>query len=686
MDKTLRCLLLMFWTGLAAAASPAPFAVQDLVSLQRVSDLAVSPDGKRVAYTLRSTDLAANRGRTDVWTLELARRGAKPVQVTTDPGADGSAQWSADGTQIYFLSDRSGSTQVWRAPAAGGGALQVTQLPVDVGSFRLSPRTDRLLFSAEVFAGCDPACSAARLKKQQSHVASGVLQQDLFVRHWDSWSDGRRSQLFSVALDARGAVSGAASLLTQGLDGDVPHKPFGGREDYAISPDGATVVFSVRVASKGEPWSTNFDLYAVPAAGGTPRNLTAANPAADLHPVFSPDGTRLAYLAAERPGYESDRQRLVLLDLKSGAAKPLTQTWDRSIEDFAWSRDGLSLFATAQHLGQKPLWLVDVNSGRASAITGAGTVEEFSVGSDRVVYSAGDLGNPPDLFSVAFTGGRATQLTRINADLRATRRFGDFEQFSFSGARNDLVYAYLVKPVGFKPGSQYPLAVLIHGGPQGSMANEWHWRWNAQNFAGAGFAALLIDFHGSTGYGQAFTDAINQDWGGKPLEDIQKGVSAALSKYKFLDPQRMCALGGSYGGYLVNWIAGAMPDRFKCLVSHSGVFDNRSMYYSTEELWFPEWEFGGPEFSNPQGYSKYNPVEHVKDWKTPLLVIHGQRDFRVPYTQGLSAFTAAQRRGISSEWLFFPDENHWILKPANSMQWYEVVIDWLNRWTAKPAR
>ena len=240
-----------------------------------------------------------------------------------------------------------------------------------------------------------------------------------------------------------------------------------------------------------------------------------------------------------------------------------------------------------------------------------------------------------------------------------------------------------MKPAGFRASQQYPLAVLIHGGPEGSMANEWHWRWNAQAFAGAGYAALMIDFHGSTGYGQAFTDAINQDWGGKPLEDIQKGLAAALARYRWIDGTRACALGGSYGGYMVNWIAGQMPERFRCLVSHAGLFDNRSMYYSTEELWFPEWEFGGPEFLNPAGYARYNPVDHVKDWKTPTLVIHGQLDFRVPYAQGLSTYTALQRRGIPSELLVFPDENHWILKPANSMQWYEVVLDWLNRWTSR---
>ncbi|MFO1469179.1 MAG: S9 family peptidase [Steroidobacteraceae bacterium] len=677
-------LLLCLAAGAAGAAAAPPFTALDLVTLQRVSDPQVSPDGKRVVYVLRSTDLTANKGRKDLWTLDTGHRGAKPLQLTADPADDQAPQWSADGSAVFFLSNRNGSSQVWRVPAAGGAAIQVTQSPVDIGSFRLAPSGAKLVVSAEVFPDCaDLACTAARLKTRQSHAASGQLHDHLFVRHWDSWDTGLRSQLFAMPLDASGAAAGPVVALTRGLDGDVPGKPFGGREDYAISPDGANVVFSVRIAPRTESWSTNFDLYAVPITGGTPRNLTASNPAADLRPAFSPDGTQLAYLAAERPGYEADRQRLALLDWKSGTSRVLTGNWDRSIESLAWSPDGHSLFVQAEHLGQKPLWMVDVASGRASAITGAGTTADFSVGKDRIIFVAGDLASPPDLQSVAFTGGRATVLTRIAADLRTARRLGEAEQFSFSGAKGDTVYAYLVKPAGFRASQQYPLAVLIHGGPEGSMANEWHWRWNAQSFAGAGYAALMIDFHGSTGYGQAFTDAINQDWGGKPLEDIQKGLAAALARYRWIDGTRACALGGSYGGYMVNWIAGQMPERFRCLVSHAGLFDNRSMYYSTEELWFPEWEFGGPEFLNPAGYARYNPVDHVKDWKTPTLVIHGQLDFRVPYAQGLSTYTALQRRGIPSELLVFPDENHWILKPANSMQWYEVVLDWLNRWTSR---
>jgi dipeptidyl aminopeptidase/acylaminoacyl peptidase len=409
--------------------------------------------------------------------------------------------------------------------------------------------------------------------------------------------------------------------------------------------------------------------------------LTADNPAWDGQPAFSPDGSTLAYLAMDRPGYESDRFHLVLLDLKSGAKRPLTQNFDRSIGSFAWSQDGRMLFATTDHLGQHPLWSIDAMSGRAAAITGEGEVEGFSVGRQKIIYSLSNLAHPADLYAVGFSGGKPQPLTHVNQELLAERALGEYEQFSFPGWNAENVFGYVVKPAHFKRDQRYPVALVVHGGPEGSLANLWHWRWNAQVFAGAGFGVVMIDFHGSTGYGQAFTDSIGGDWGGKPLEDLKRGLAAALERYPWLDGERACALGGSYGGYMMNWIAGQWPDRFKCLVSHDGIFDNRSMYYSTEELWFPEWEMGGPEYRNPAGYAKFNPVDGVANWKTPTLVIHGQRDYRVPYEQGLAVFTALQRRGVPSELLYFPDENHWVLKPANSVQWYDTVLAWLERWT-----
>ncbi|MGC1389055.1 MAG: S9 family peptidase [Steroidobacteraceae bacterium] len=658
-----------------------PFSVQDLVRLDRLSEPEVSPDGKHIAYTLRTVDMEANKARNGVWLLETGKRTETPVRLTDLAANSNSADWSGDGRFLYYLSDRSGSTQVWRS-GLSGEPMQITNLPLDVGTFRISPKGDRLLVSLEVFRDCaDLACTKQRLVAASRNPAHGVLYERIFVRHWDTWSDGRRSQLFAIALDEAGLASGTPVNLTAGLDGDVPSKPFGGREDYAFSPDGQQVAFSVRAVPVGEPWSTNFDVYTVAAGGGKPRNLTADNPAWDGKPAFSPDGSTLAYTAMDRPGFESDRFHLVLLDLRTGIKRPLTQNWDRSITSFAWSRDGKMLFAATDHLGQHPLWAIDRNTGRASAITGAGDVEGFSVGPKRIIYALSNLANPADLYSLRFTGGKPLQLTHLHQPVLANRRLGEYEQFSFAGWNNDNVFGYLVKPANFKPGQKYPVAFMVHGGPEGSMANIWHWRWNAQAFAGAGYGVVMIDFHGSTGYGQAFTDSIGGDWGGKPLEDLKLGLAAALTQYPWLDGDRMCALGGSYGGYMINWIAGQWPDRFKCLVTHDGILDNRSMYYSTEELWFPEWENGGPEYLNPAGYARHNPIDFVAKWKTPTLVIHGQLDYRVPYEQGIAVFTALQRLGVPSELLYFPDENHWVLKPANSIQWYETTLAWMNRWT-----
>jgi len=678
-------------TAAAASESVAPaqaFSVQDLVRMDRISEVAVSGDGRRVAYTMRATDMAENRGRTAIWILELHKHNAAPMRLTDLAANSSSPSWSPDGRYVYYLSNRTGTSEVWRSdvrdPVPGDGAQQVTRLPLDVGSFRLSPTSAQIIVSMEVFIDCpDIACTVQRLDANGKGAGHGVLYDKLFVRHWDTWSDGRRSQLFALPLDApSGLTTGTAVKLTEGIDGDVPGKPFGGREDYAVSPDGTHLVFSARTPAAGEPWSTRFNLYEVAVAGGKPRNLTPDDPVWDARPAYSPDGSELAYVATDRPGYESDRFHLVLLNLKTGVKRPLTESWDRSIDAFAWAPDGRSLFATTDHLGQHPLWAIDAKSGRAAAITGDGDVEGFDVGKHKVFYIQSTLASPADLYEVGFFGGSPTGLTHLNQELLAHRRLGAYEQFSFAGWNSETVYGYWVKPVDFKRDQKYPVALVIHGGPHGSMANNWHWRWNAQALAGAGYAVLLIDFHGSTGYGQAFSDSIAHDWGGKPLEDLKLGVDAVLKRNPWMDGARMCALGGSYGGYMVNLIAGSWPDRFKCLVTHDGVFDNRSMYYSTDELWFPEWEMGGPEFSDQAAYAKFNPVDAVDRWKTPTLVIHGQLDFRVPDTQGIAVFTALQRRAIPSELLYFPDENHWVLKPENSIQWYRTVIAWLNRWTA----
>jgi dipeptidyl aminopeptidase/acylaminoacyl peptidase len=661
-----------------AAAAGAAFTAEDLVLLKRVSDPQVSPDGRYVVFVLRETDRDANKGHTSLWVLELATAPAQPRRLTDATGSDSSPRWASDGRTLYFLSARSGSAQVWRVRLGSSVAQRVTDYPLDVGSLKVSPRGELLAVSMEVFPDCPTlGCTRERLDARAKEKASGRLYERVFVRHWDRWSDGTRSHLFTVRLGSDGAAATAVDV-SRGFDADIPSKPFGGDEDFAFSPDGSSLVFSARIAGRTEPWSTNFDLFEVPADGSrAPVNLTASNPAWDAQPVFLANGD-LAWRAQDRPGFESDRFHIMLRSARTGAVRSLTGGWDRSVAHLGATPDGRTLLASVDDIGQRSLYRVDPESGVPTRLTTSGEVEEYSATRGRVVFARADLGGPADLYVVPLRGGREQRLTAVNQDLLGARQMSEYEQFSFKGWNDETVYGYVVRPWGFEPGKRFPVAFVVHGGPEVSMQNLWTYRWNAQVFAGGGYAVVMIDFHGSPGYGQAFTDSISRDWGGKPLVDLQKGLAAAVEKFPWLDGARVCALGASYGGFMMNWIEGKWPDRFRCIVNHDGLFDQRTMYYSTEELWFPEWEFGGPYYLNPQGYEQSNPADFVAQWHTPMLVIHGEKDYRIPHTQGIAAFTALQRRGIDSKLLVFPDENHWVLKPANSVLWYHTVLGWLD--------
>ncbi len=661
-----------------------PFTAHDLVMLDRVSDPQGSPDGASVAFTVRETDLEANKGRRSIWRLSLREKDARPERLTAQGSNADTPRWSPDGKTLYFLSTRSGSTQVWRLDGGLGEARQVTSLPLDVNNFLIAPDGKRLALSLDVFTDCaDLACTKKRLDDKAAGKASGTVYNRLFIRHWDTWSDGRRSQLFIADLDAAGIVSAAPRWITQGIDGDVPSKPFGDESEYCFSPDGKTVYFGVRIAGNSEPWSTNFDIYSVPVEGGEPRNLTADNPAWDAWPVVSKDGGKLYYLAMKRPSFEADRFGVMELDLASGKKREIDPEWDYSAGAIRLSPDGHSLYALADDHGERPLFSIDIRSGKVRKLAAEGNISAFTLAGDSVVFARDTLKSPADLFRLE-PSGKAARLTAFNSERLKDVAFGDFEFFQFKGWNEDTVQGYVVKPAGYVPGKKYPVAFLIHGGPQGSWLNDFHYRWNPQTYAGAGFAVVTIDFHGSTGYGQAFTDAISGHWGDRPLEDLQKGWAAALAKYSFLDGDRACALGASYGGYMINWIAGNWNTPWKCLVSHDGVFDNRAMAYSTEELWFDEWENQGTQWQKPENYERFNPVNHVAGWKVPMLVVHSALDFRIPLEQGIAAFTVLQRRGIPSQLLTFPDENHWVQKPQNSLQWHDTVEAWIKQWTAGP--
>lgn len=668
----------------ALAGGARPFTVEDMVRMERIAEPAVSPDGSQVAFTVTTMDLAANSSRSDIWLA--ATDGSAVRRLTTHAAADSSPRWAPDGT-LYLLSTRSGSAQVWRLPAGGGEALQVTDLALAVEAFRPGPTGAALYVAVVVFPDCDDPipCTVERLAAAAAATTSGRIYDRLFVRHWDTWEDGRRNHVFRLDLDPEQRPAGAAVDLMHGVDADCPTRPWGDDADWTVSPDGRQLVYTAKVvADSEEAWSTDFDLWAVATDGsGNPRCLTVANQAWDHAPAFSPDGTVLAYLAMARPGFEADRNRVVLLDWASGARRLLTEPWDRSPDALRWAADGRTLYAPAANLGNTSIFAIDAASGAVDAVVTRHTnTDPRPLPDGALLFARDSLVAPVELYVRPADGGEPRQLTDLNRARLAELEFGAYTQHSFVGAHSDEVFYYLIEPVGREPGRTYPLAFLIHGGPQGSFDDHWHYRWNPQIYAAHGYATVMVDFHGSTGYGQAFTDAIRDDWGGAPYQDLMQGLDDVLRRNRWIDPARMAAAGASYGGYMINWIQG-QTDRFAALVCHDGNLDEYMAYFDTEELWFPEWEHLGTPWTNPEGYRKHSPVEYVARWSTPELVIHGALDYRVVDTQGLATFNALQRRGIPSRLLYFPNENHWVLKPANSIQWHHVVLEWMDRWTPK---
>ncbi len=681
----LRLMKMLLFASLAAIASASPatarqLTIDDVVGLSRVSAPAVSKDGRWLVWQQRETDLAADKGWFDVWRLDLNRKGAVPEKLVAEAEVnETSPAFSPDGATVYFQSDKGGDDAVWSVPVAGGTPRRLTQVKGGIGGFKVAPTGDKLLVWADRKPGA-PSLEPAMVKKDPNAGGARTYDQ-LFVRHWDTWADGSRSQLFVLPLTPDGAAGNGVAIGGQ-LIGDTPSKPFGGGEELAWSADGKTVYFALREAGRIEPLSTNLDIFAAPADGSSPPvNLTPANDGTDTSPSVSPDGKWLAYTAMKRAGYEADRLVLQLRNLATGETRALTEGWDRSVTSVAWSPDGKRILVTAEDTQETPIWSVDPASGKVSRLTGVGNVTAVVPTAKGAVFAMNSLVAPDDFYRI--TGkGKPVRLTSVNAPKLAGIEMPVVTRFSFAGAGGDTVWGYAVKPVGIA--GKLPVAYMVHGGPQGSSNNSWSYRWNPAVFAGAGYGLVAVDFHGSTGYGQAFTDAIRGDWGGKPLEDLKLGLAAATAKFGWLDGERACALGASYGGYMMNWFESQWPDRFKCIVQHDGVFDARAMAYETEELWFDEWEHGGhPYYEDPQAFEKWNPVNFVDKWKTPMLVITGEKDFRIPYTQGIASFTALQRRDVPSRLLVFPNASHWVQRPKDSRQWYGEVIGWMDKWTGK---
>ena len=608
------------------------------------------------------------------------------------------------------------------------GVGQLTHIETEASGEIWSPDDGWVLFTSDVYPECDGEpvaegrCNAKKVKEVESSKVKAQIFTHLLYRHWNAYKEGKRTHIFVVPVSRIVEVNGASTILTppnelsrEGNtprdlttgDYDAPVFSLGGQDDYSFSPDGKEICYASN-HDKNPAASTNNDLWIVPVTGGPAKNITADNPASDSSPLYSPDGKYIAYRAQQRPGYESDRFRLMLYDRKTGEKKNLTENLDLWVDGFAWAPDSKAVYFDAGEQGSAPVWSIDFTGQYVPTLKKLfwhGTNGDVAVTPNgrTLVFSRNSIDSPVGLFTVDLAGipegpavcgattadrfsscpeRHALSLTRLNSTLLSQVAMSPLESFEFTGAHNDKVQGFLVKPPNFDASKKYPVKFLIHGGPQGAWGDDWSYRWNPELFAANGYVVIMINFHGSTGYGQKFIDAINGDWGGAPFEDLMKGLDYAEQTYPFIDKNRECALGASYGGYMANWILGH-TDRFKCIVSHDGMFNAESAWGSTEEMWFNNWEFKGTPYDNRALYQKFSPHQYAKNFKTPTLVIHGQRDYRLDVSEGFQLFTTLQMEGVPSEMLYFPDEGHWVQKPQNAQLWYKTVNDWVDRWTSK---
>jgi dipeptidyl aminopeptidase/acylaminoacyl peptidase len=650
-----------------------PITFEDLIHMHRVASPAISPDGKWVAYAVSTPDMDANRNAGNIWMVSTS--GGAAVQLTQSGHESGPA-WSPDSKTLAFISSREGNSQVYVLSMEGGEGHAVTHLSTGADMVKWSPDGTTIAFTSAVYVDCkDDACNSARDTAKEKNKVKARVAEQLLYRHWTHWSEGKRSHLFVTAADG----SGTPRDLAAGANYDVPPDERGGPEDLNFSPDGKEICFTA-VPDKVEALSTNGELFLVPVAGGELKKITD-NPGFDGNPVYSPDGNYIAYHAQLTAANESDRWRVMLYDRKSGKSENLTEKFDRSAQELAWSPDSKTIFFTAENETLEPVYSMSARPGaepKKIVADGFNTGISFSKDGKTLAFERTSLTMPAEVFVASGDGSNAKQVTHHNDAALAKLDMNAPETFWYEGAAGSKVQAMLIRPPNFDAAKKYPLLLLLHGGPQTMWSNAWGYRWNAQVFSAPGYVTLMINRHGSTGYGQKFTDEITNDWGGQAYTDVMKGVDYTLANYKFTDGTRMAAAGGSYGGFLADWIA-THTGRFKAIISHAGVYDQSAMY-ATEELWFAEHDMQGTPWGNAEGYKKWSPMTYAGDlakYKTPTLVIAGENDFRVPYTQSLEFFNTLQRQGVPSKLVVFPDEGHWVLKPQNAQFWYKTFLEWL---------
>lgn len=678
MKRVLVLITLIVSMSLAASTVPAaekhPFDVDDLLKIVRIGDAQVSPDGKWVLFLATEPNLKENKMKRDLWMVGTDGRGLR--NLTKDKHTDYNGRWLPDGKHIAYLSVQDGSSQIWMMNPFTGKRWKKTNLPLSIDNMGISQDGGWFSFTIDVYPECDTLeCTVKKDKEKADSKIKALTYDELLFRHWDHWEDGKRGHLFVMK-----TAGGKAIDLTPKSTTDVPTRPWGGPEEISFSPDAKEIAYTTR-EEPNPAIHTNADIFIIDLKTREKRCLTCENKAWDSSPAYSPDGTYLAYLSMERPGYESDKLRIIRVNRNTGKRMDLSKKWDFSPWSFTWAPDSKTIYAPAACEGEQPIFALDVLSGDWKKTVVAHQNGNVTVSNDKLVFTQNSFTYPDEIFTASLDGSEIEQITDLNTKTMSKVTMSEPEKFWFKGAKGHKIQGWFFKPVGYAEGKEYPLAYFIHGGPQWPWNDRFHFRWNMEIAAGAGYAAATVNFHGSPGFGQKFTDSIRGDWGGKPYKDIMKGLDYVLKENKWIDSNRMCALGASYGGYMINWMEGH-TDRFACMVNHDGEFSSTGSYYSTEELWFPEWDSGGgTPFDNPKKFMKWSPDRFVKHWKTPMLVIHGALDFRVVETEGFSTFTALRRRGIPARLLYFPDENHWVLKPQNSKLWHEEVYDWMDRWT-----
>jgi dipeptidyl aminopeptidase/acylaminoacyl peptidase len=663
----------LFIPSVLFAQTQHPLTFDDLIGFGRVSDPQISPDGKWIVYVVTRQLKEENKSTGNIFITPVS--GGEPKQLTNAPGSNANPCWMPDGKTIAFVSSRDGESQIWTISIDGGEAKEVTHIASGISGLILSPDGKWFAFSADVYPDCkDEESSAKKAEAVEKSKVKAKIFTHLTYRVWNDWKDGKRSHLFIVP-----SSGGKLLDLTPG-DYDTPPIDLGGSCDYAFSPDSREIAFT-RNPDKMVAVSTNNEIYTVPVTGGEPKNISE-NPANDSQPVYSPDGRYLAYRMTRRPGFEADKHELILFDRKIGKKINLTETQDYSVGDVVWSPDSKTLYWTSDDKGSISIFKVTVNDTKILKILdhGFNTALRADPNGRYLVFDREQATFPAEIFRMDPDGGNLTQITSTNSERIKSLAVNPIEPFWFEGAGGIKVEGFLLKPPHFDAAKKYPLTFLVHGGPQGAWGDDFHYRWNSEMFASRGAVVVMINPRGSTGYGQKFTDEISRDWGGKAYEDLMMGLDYVLKTYPFVDSTRMAAAGASYGGYMMNWILGH-TNRFKCIVSHDGMFNPFSAYGTTEELWFNEWEFGGTPYDHPELYAQWSPMAFVKNFKTPTLVIHGQLDYRLDVSEGFQLFTALQRQGVESKMLYFPDEGHFVLKPQNSELWYTTVLDWIGEHT-----